>query len=506
MATTIGAQTPRSRVGQMLAVNRLGVPAVIAIVGGAIAPLTVVAGGATTAWLVAGVIAIPLAYLVVALLLMLFSAGYTAMSQGQVSAGPLYTFPTKGLGRPVGAGSGMVALLAYTVMQAGLVGGFGAVATPFASDLLGWTAPWWVWALGAWAVIGVLGVLNIEWVGRVLAVLLAAEVLVTVVLAVVMFAHPAGGHVSFTAISPAEVTTAGFGAALAVAVAGFVGFEATSNLSEESKNPRRTIPLATFAALAIVGVVYAGASLAMVVAAGNDNIIKASGAGTDTMFNLAAPYVPDLLITLGRLLLLSSLFAAALAFHSVVSRYWFTLGREHLLPAWLARTGARSHAPATASVLQSVICLGVIALYVTNGWDPLTQLFYQLTVLGGFGVLLLMIVSSAAIGIHFSRRRNRYGRVSVMRGIIAPALSVIMLGVVLVETIQQIGVLLGLAGGDPLLWIYPSSFGVVFAIGVIWALVLRHTRPHVYQAIGTSQPPEPPIADRRIPATTIGGW
>ncbi|MFI1996250.1 APC family permease [Actinoplanes sp. NPDC020271] len=486
------ASRPPSRVSQALAANRLGVWTVVAIVGGAIAPLTVVAGGATTGWAVAGVVAIPLAYLVIAVLLILFSTGYTAMSRGSISAGPLYTFPAKGLGRPAGVGSGAIALFAYSTMGAGLLGGFGAVAKPLLAEQLGWSAPWWAWALAAWAIIAILGVLHVDVVGKVLAVLLGAEVLVTVILAVVMFAHPANGHASYTAISPGQILVAGFGAACAIAIAGFVGFEATGNLSEESKDPRRTVPLATYLALGIVGLVYGGTALAMVVAAGTDNIVaKSTSDGTDTMFNLAAPYVPSWLITAGHFLLLSSLFASALAFQSVSSRYLFTLGREGVLPRRLAQTGARNHAPIAASMTQSVIGLVIVSLYAINGWDPLTKLFFQLTVEGGFGVLVLMVITSAATAAFFRRVVNRSYGIGIGRGVVAPIVSALLLGVVLVETLQQFQTLIGVPDDDPLRWIFPGSFAVLFLLGMIWTAWLRHAKPDVYRAIGTSRPPEP---------------
>lgn len=496
---------PASRVSQALAADRLGVWTVVAIVGGAIAPLTVVAGGATTGWAVAGILAIPLAYVVVAVLLMLFSSGYTAMiSRGKMSAGPLYTVPARGLGRPAGVGSGLVAIVAYVVMQAGLLGGFGAVGAPLLSKEFGWSAPWWAWALLAWAVIGVLGVLNVELVGKVLAVLLAAEVLVAIVLAVVMFAHPAGGHVDYTAISPSEIAVGGFFAACTIAIAGFVGFEGTGNLSEESKNPRRTVPRATIVALGVTGVLYAGVAFAMVVAAGPDKIVaKATSDGADTMFNLAAPYVPHWLIVVGHFLLLSSLFAGALAFASLTSRYLFTLGREHVLPAGLARTSARSNAPVAASLTTTAVVLVIVAAYVVNGWDPLTKLFFQLTVVGGFGVLILMIVSSGATAAYFSQRANRDG-VGVLRGIVAPAVSVLALGFVLVATLQQFPILLGISANDPLRWIFPGLFGAAFIAGLIRASALRRNRPEIYQAIGTSE--QPRTATGPAPVVMAEGW
>ncbi|MFI6079089.1 APC family permease [Actinoplanes sp. NPDC051343] len=494
-----------SRVSQALAADRLGVWTVVAIVGGAIAPMTVVAGGATTGWAVSHVIAIPLAYLVVAVLLMVFSGGYTAMiGRGSVSAGPLYTVAARGLGRPIGVAAGLVALVAYIQMQAGLFGGFGAVGAPLLQQQFGWNAPWWAWSCAAWAIVGLLAVLFIDRVGQVLAVLLFAEVVVTLVYTAVMFAHPAGRRVDLTAVSPGQLVVAGFGAACAIAIAGYVGFEGTGNLSEESKNPRRTVPTATIVAIGVAFLLYGGAALAMVVTAGPGKIVEAAtNGGSDTMFNLAAPYVPDWLIVVGRFLFLSSLFASALAFHSVIARYLFTLGREGVLFRSLARTSARSNAPIAASITQTVIGLLIIGLYVVNGWKPLTQMFYQLTIVGGLGVLILMIIASAATTVFFARRQNRAG-ISVVRGVIAPALSTLALAWVLVETFQQFTILIGVDAGSPLRWFFPGLFGVAFVVGIGWALNLRR-RPDVYAAIGTSKPPQP-VTAQPAPAVAPAGW
>ena len=44
-----------------------------------------------------------------------------------------------------------------------------------------------------------------------------------------------------------------FGIGLLLAATGFLGFEATSLFSEEAKNPLRTIPRATYAAICVIG-------------------------------------------------------------------------------------------------------------------------------------------------------------------------------------------------------------------------------------------------------------
>ncbi len=88
--------------------------------------------------------------------------------------------------------------------------------------------------------------------------------------------------------------------------------------------------------------------------------MMAAHTGTGHVVAAAAARWPGLLFGLGggllsataQLLFLTSLFAAALAFHNTVWRYMFSLGREHVLPAGLGRTG-RNNIPKAASLTQS---------------------------------------------------------------------------------------------------------------------------------------------------------
>jgi len=96
-------------------------------------------------------------------------------------------------------------------------------------------APWWAFALGAWAVVAGLGLLRVEITGRVLGVLLCAELAVIVAQAIGGLARPAGGHLSFATLSPAALGSAGFatfGVLAVVAVLGFVGFEQAPVLAQ----------------------------------------------------------------------------------------------------------------------------------------------------------------------------------------------------------------------------------------------------------------------------------
>jgi amino acid transporter len=253
-------------VSRVLARDRLGVPAVLFFVLAGVAPLTVAAGVIPTAYATTALTAIPAAFLVVAAILGIFATGYVAMARHIRHAGALYAFIAHGPGRVAGVAAALVALLAYTFLQVGLCGAFGPNAASEAAAHLGVHEPWWAWALGAWAAITVLGLLRVEITGRILGVLLTIEVGMIVAETVAGLTDPAGGHLSFTTLSPASLGSAGwgsFGVMAVVAVLGYVGFEQAPVLAEEAKHPRFTVPVATYFALAMIAVVYAGAAWAM---------------------------------------------------------------------------------------------------------------------------------------------------------------------------------------------------------------------------------------------------
>ncbi|MER7169691.1 APC family permease [Micromonospora sp. NPDC000207] len=475
-----------STVSASLARGRLGTAHVVFFVVAAAAPLTVVAGGATTGYAVTGVTGIPVAYLVVAAVLGLFAVGYVTMSRHIVNAGAFYTYIRHGLGRPAGVAAAAVALVAYNAMQIGLYGGFGAVTADYLNSRYGAGVAWWVCALAAWAVVAVLGLLRIDLNGRILAAVLIAECAVVVVFDAVMLTHPAPEGVTLDTLHPGLVVSAGIGAALVTAITGFVGFEGTVVFSEETRDPKRTIARATFTAVGLTGLLYAGSAWAMSVATGPNRIVDAARTdGTELIFTLTAPHLPDTLITLARLLFITSLFAALLSFHHTVARYLFALGRERVLPAVLGQTSRLTGAPKVGSLVQSVLAALVLAGYATVGADPIVHLFFWITVTGGLGVLILMTTTSTAVAGFFHRQtpaiRQNEG---TWRTRLAPLLAAVALAAILAATLTEFATLLGVTPTSPLRWAFPATYALAAAIGATWANILRRTRPDTYEAIG----------------------
>src|SRR5215472_5744326 len=196
-------------VSRALARDRLGVPAVLFFVLAGVAPLTVAAGVIPTAYATTGLTGIPAAFLVIAVILAIFAVGYVAMTRHIANSGAFYAFVSQGIGRVAGVAAALVALLAYSCLQIGLYGALGPAAAAEAAAHLGMHAPWWAWALAAWSLVSVLGLLRVDIAGKVLGVLLTAEIGVILAETASGLLHPAGGRLSFTTLSPADLTSAG---------------------------------------------------------------------------------------------------------------------------------------------------------------------------------------------------------------------------------------------------------------------------------------------------------
>jgi len=478
--SSMQAPTKPSTVSRALARDRLGVPAVLFFVLAGVAPLTVAAGVIPTAYATTGLTGIPAAFIVVAVILAVFATAYVTMARHITNAGAFYAFIARGLGRIPGVAAAQVALLAYTFLQVGLYGALGPAAQSEAAAHLHLHAPWWAWALIAWLLVTVLGLARVDITGRVLGVLLSAEIIVILAETISGLTRPAGGTLSFATLSPSALTSAGFGTSgvlAVVAILGYIGFEQAPVLAEEARHPRRTIPVATYLAIGAICVVYTAAAWAMAAHAGKSHVVAAAAAqGPGLLFGLGSSGLSQA----AQALFITSLFAAALAFHNCVWRYIYALGREGVLPAFLGRTGPNS-IPKAASLTQSLTGLAVIIIYAAGGWTPMTDLFFWLGTSGGFGILILLTATSLAVIAFFAR--DARGE-STWRRATAPALAAILLAGIVVLAVLHYGTLLGVAPGSPAAWILPASYAAVAAGGLCWGAVLQVRRPRVYATIG----------------------
>lgn len=468
----------------------LTVPTLVFMIIAASAPLTVLAGGAPTSFAVTGLVGVPMGYLILGAILVLFAVGYGAMSSQVQNAGAFYAYITAGLGIRQGIGASLLALVSYNAMQVGLWGLFGFALASLLSGVLGFSIPWWVMALAGWALVGWLGINKIDLSAKVVAVVVALEFVVVIVVNIVSFAAAPEG-VSGAAFAPENYLTDGLGAILAFGIAAFMGFESGAIYSEEVKDPRRAVSRATFIAVAIIASFYAFSAWALTVGVGPSQIVaRSQELGPDLVFVFLDEQGSALLSDVANVLFITSLLAALIAFHNAAARYFFSLGRARVLPQFLAHTGKKNNAPVAGSLAQSSLALVLIIVFAIAGIGselgelfPVITMFTWLTNAAAFGLVFLLAVTSAAVIGFFWKDRRGYS--SFVR-LWAPGLAGIGLITVFVVVLANFDVMIGAEGPSLLVIVMPAIILGSGLAGLIWGEVLRRTRPDVFHAIGNA--------------------
>jgi amino acid transporter len=444
--------------------GRLGVVGIVFYVVAAASPLVGMTGALPVAIVLGNGAAVPGAYLAAGIVLLLFSVGYAAMSQRVTNAGAFFAYVGRGLGIGPGVGSAYVSLVAYLAVQLAIYGFFGGVMAGQMSATVGIDLPWWLWSLLAWAVVLTLSALSVDVGAKVLGVLMLLEIGSLALVAIAVFIKGGGGDGIDVGASfaPGNILVGGLtgsaGIALAFAFASFIGFEATAIYGEESKDPKRAVPLATYLAVTFITVLFAATTFAVVSALGAadavDEVVARSSVdgvpladSAAVIFSVAGEYVGPWLPTVMSWLVLSSLFAGLLAFQNSAARYFFAMGRAGVLPRGLDHVN-RSGAPLYGSLVTSVVTGVVIVLFAVNGKDPILNLFFWFSGLAVVAIVLVEFLVCLAVMAFFHRHREG---VNVWTRIVAPTLAAI--GLLLAEYLlmSRFGLLAGTVaeGVDP---------------------------------------------------------
>ncbi|GGS69461.1 APC family permease [Streptomyces violaceus] len=472
-----------------LRADRLGTGGLLLSVLAATAPLMVVAGVMPTTFAVMGIVGQPLLFVVLGVVLILFSVGYAEMSRHVHNAGAFYAYISRGLGGTAGAGAAVVALVAYNALQIGIYGIFGFEVSGLLATYADVEIAWWIPALVAALAVGLLGWLKIDVNARVLGVLLVIEVLLVVIFDIAALADPGKEGLSLHAFNPDTLTGAGVGTALCFCVAAFLGFEQAPVYAEETSRPHVLVPRVMFFAVGGVAVFFALSSWALTVATGPSAIVgTAQKQSAGMLFFLTESRLGGTFTDVLHVLFVTGMFAALLSFHNVVARYAFAMGREGLLPAAFGRTSGTSGAPGTGSLLQTAVAVVVVAAFaiaddkpVGDPTAPVLQLFTWLGNIGALGVILLMAAASLSVVVFFVRRGAAGAQAWRL---VTSALSGLALLVIAGYTVKDFEVLVGAGPDSSLSWVLPGVIGLALVAGLFLGLVLRARAPEKHARIG----------------------
>lgn len=409
---TAATPHPQSADNRQLKRGAIGVLGILFFVLSAQAPLTGIGGALPLAVALGNGAGAPAAYLVVGLVIALFAVGFIAMSRHVTEEGAFYAYIGRGLGRRFGTGSALLALWSYNTVQACMYGLYGFIVSFLADTYLGFAPPWWACALVTMAVVQVLGSLNIDLGARFLGLLVAAEMSILLAFALVTLFSGGGpeGLNPGASFSPSALLAGAPGIALTFGIASMFGFESTAIYSAEAKDPARTVPRATYLAVAVIALFFAFVSWMVVSSYGAGQVVAAaggaleSGDGTVLLFSAIAEAIGPWAAEVGGVLLATSLLAGILAFHNASNRYVHSLGQTGVLPSVVSRT-TRQGAPFVASALQTVLALLLVMPFAVLGLDPVLTLFAWFSGVAVLGLVVLYFLTSISVVVFFRRTR-----------------------------------------------------------------------------------------------------
>ena len=134
----------------------------------------------------------------------------------------------------------------------------------------------------------------------------------------------------------------------------FAGYARMATLGEEVVAPRRTLPRAILAALAVALALYAAVAIALVSTLGVDRLARAASP-------LAEAADPAWVPVIAALAVLASL-GSLVGILSGLSRTSLAMARERDLPSLLARISARTRAPIVAEAVIASAAIAIVLL------------------------------------------------------------------------------------------------------------------------------------------------
>ena len=462
--------------------NALGTSDLVFIVVSAAAPLMVMVGVAPLALMIGGIGA-PSAYVFAGVSLAVFAVGFTTMSRHIDNAGAFYSYIAVGLGRTAGVVSALVALVSYNALQIGVYGLAGVAIQGTFVEVFGIDQPWWVYALACIAIVWYVGFRSVDFGAKFLAVLLSAETALLLVLAIAIVVQGGSSEgLGLDSFTPDHVLVRPMTVILPTAFAAFMGFEATVIYRRETRDPRRTIPRATYLAVAVLAGTYAFIVWSIVQAFGASRAVAAATANGVGMFFVAGEtYLGTWFTTAMHLLIATSVVASLVAFHNAVTRYSLAIADEGLLPAALAKVHPRTRAPYVAGLVQTALSLAIVGGFAISKADPYTLVLIWVITPGIVRILVLQVAAAVSVVAYFRKRATGEGP---WRTVVAPVVSAGLMVVAIALSAKNISFLTGTTGlvNQVLLLTIP----VACLLGLGWAIWLRRNRRDVFDAVAAS--------------------
>jgi amino acid transporter len=373
--------------------------------------------------LVAGVAgsAVPLIFLIAAVGVLATGNTLARFARIWPSAGSFVTFITRVFGSTVGLAVGVAVLLGWLVAYAAVyvfIGDF------LAHDFFGGSRGELTTSLliiGFVALVLIPVVRGVQLSVRVSLIALLVEVALIVVLGFSVLVHGGAHGISLSAFALPDGGLKPIALGFAITVFLFGGFEQPVPMAEETRNPRRNVPLAVILCIVGIGALYVFASWFLVLAFGDGAALAQQA---DPIHAAAARYAPWL-APLVKWILLSSFIGFGVAANTAVSRIVFNTAREGLLPKQLGALHRRHRTPAVAAFAfgGAGMAIGLGSKLVADSTAAVTLL----STVGSLLIISMYVLVNAALVVWWWRERRASREHGVVAHVVVPVAGIAVL-------------------------------------------------------------------------------
>lgn len=304
-----------------------------------------------------------MAYLVAAGAILLTAISYGVMARVYPVAGSAYSYARRSINPHAGFLVGWAVLLDYFFLPM-VIWLIGAAYLSSAFPAV----PAYVWILGFIAITTLVNVAGIAFANRVNFILMVVQLAVLaafVLLAAryVMAIGGAGGLASVTPFFKADVPFSASIAGAAIAAYSFLGFDAVSTLTEETRDARRTMPRAILITALAGGFIFVLSAYVTQLAHPGLDFVSVDAAASE----IARTIGGDLFVTIFLATLVIAQFTSGLAAQASVGRLLYAMGRDGVLPSPVfGRLSPRWQTPVLNLVLVGIVGLLALRMDITT--------------------------------------------------------------------------------------------------------------------------------------------
>lgn len=367
----------------------------------------------------------------VALLAMIF----TAASYGRLSAafpvsGSAYTYVRKTIDSRAGFAVGWAILLDYLFlpMVIWLIGA--AYMQAQFPDV-----PVFVWIIAFIAITTILNVIGLKVADRTNMVLMAFQAIVLVLFVGLSIAFVAGGGGTGNLFDAGPFigesgTLTAITAGAAIAAYSFLGFDAITTFTEETKDPKKTVPRAILLVAIIGGIIF-------ILVSYTTQLVHPGGTFDDVgsaAFTIAGQIGGAAFSAFFLAGLIVAQFTSGLAAQASASRLLFAMGRDGVLPKKVFGVIATRFKTPVFNII-AIGVVGLIALFL----DITTSTSFIL-----FGAFLAFTMVNIAVIAHFAREKKAGRNLNALTHVVFPLLGAIVCGYLLFQ-LDMTAIILGLS-------------------------------------------------------------